>query len=100
VKILTEPSQTVCVAPMPVAARAKESTDGQFDHVQLAPGLRATLRITSRGDIVLTIPGGELTITAGACTLGLGLLEASRRAAQIRVRREARARRTPRRARR
>lgn len=58
--------------------------DGQFDHVELAPGLRAALRITEDGDVVLLIPGGELTVTSGGTTLGLGLLEAGRRASEVR----------------
>ena len=67
--------------------------DGQFDTVQLAPGLQAAVRITKQGEIMLLIPGGELTITDGACEFGLGLLEASKRAAQIRERRKENARR-------
>lgn len=72
------------MATMATVVPPNNAEDGRCDHVQLAAGLRASLRITADGDVVLTVPGGELTITAGACELGLGLLEASRRAAQIR----------------
>lgn len=75
------------------AARETPWGEGQFDHVELAPGIRAALRVTPEGDVVLTIPGGELTITPGAGPLGLGILEAARCAAEIRVQREERARR-------
>ena len=89
--------RAACVVAVPAPARATEWGDGQFDRIELAPGVCASLRITPAGDVVFTIPGGELTITAGACQLGLGLLEASRRAAQIRVTRDTYDRRTRRR---
>ena len=65
---------------------------GQNDYVTLGPGVRAALRVTRDGRVKLTIPGGDLDVTDGDCTLGLGLLEASKRAAQIRVKLEERAR--------
>lgn len=67
--------------------------EGQFDYVTLGPGVQASLRITRDGRVKLTIPGGELDVTDGDCTLGLGLLEASKRAAQVRERMKERARR-------
>ena len=76
--------RALCMATMATVVPTNKAEGGRCDHVQLAAGLRASLRITADGDVVLTVPGGELTITAGACELGLGLLEASRRAAQIR----------------
>lgn len=70
----------------PAPPRATPWGEGQHDHVELAPGIRAALRITPDGDVVLLSPAsGELTVTSGGTTLGLGLLEAGRRAAQVRV---------------
>ena len=63
--------------------------DGQFDEVELGPGVRAGVRVTRDGQVKLLVPGGELDVTGGGTLLGLGLLEAGRRAAQIREHRKA-----------
>lgn len=65
---------------------------GQFDTVELAPGISAALRVTKDGQVEILCPALNGPITAGACQLGLGLLEATRRAAQIRVKIEERRR--------
>jgi hypothetical protein len=72
------------VAIVRAPARATAWGDGQFDDVELGPGLRAALRVTEDGRVLLTIPGGEHDITAGAGPLGLGVLEVGRRAAERR----------------
>jgi hypothetical protein len=66
--------------------------EGQFDHVQVGPGVTIALRITPDGRVKMLSPGGEIDVTDGSSSLGTGLHEAGRRAAQIRVRREERAR--------
>lgn len=84
---LVQRLHVLCSIP-PKPPRETSWGDGQFDHVDLAPGLPAALRVTPAGDVVLLLAGSELTITDGACQLGLGLLEASKRAAQVRKRHE------------
>ena len=67
--------------------------EGQFDHVQVGPGVTIALRITTDGRVKMLSPGGEIDVTDGSSSLGTGLHEAGRRAAQIRVRRVESARR-------
>ena len=62
--------------------------DGQFDEVEIGPGVRVQLRVTKAGEVKMLCPGGELDVTAGGTMLGLGLLECGKRAAQIRVNRD------------
>lgn len=66
--------------------------DGQFDTVELAPGISAALRVTRDGEVEMLVAALNGPITAGACQLGLGLLEATRRAAEIRSKIEERRR--------
>ena len=73
--------------------RDTEWGDGQFDHVQVGPGVTIALRVTPDGRVKMLSPGGEIDVTDGSASLGTGLHEAGRRAAEIRVRREERARR-------
>lgn len=82
------------VPAIPPPPRETPWGEGQHDHVELAPGMCAALRITPDGDVVLISPAaGELTVTSGGTALGLGLLEAGRRAAEVRVELLERARR-------
>lgn len=78
------------MAITPAPPRETTWGPGQFDRTRLGPGIEAWIRITPEGCVRLVIPGGDLDVTDGAVTLSLGLQEASARAAQIRVRREAR----------
>lgn len=82
---------------LPVLAPAPERTtpwgEGQFDHVHVGPGVTIALRITSDGRVKMLSPGGEIDVTDGSSSLGTGLHEAGRRAAQVRVRRDELARR-------
>lgn len=66
--------------------------DGQFDTVELAPGISAALRVTKDGEVEMLVAALNGPVTAGACQLGLGLIEAARRAAEIRVKIEERRR--------
>lgn len=75
----------VCSIP-PAPPRLTEWGPGQFDHVTLAPGVKAWLRITPGGRVRMVVPGGDLDVTDGGGNLAAGLHEASARAAQIRVR--------------
>jgi hypothetical protein len=77
----------VCSIP-PAPPRIEAWGLGQFDRVQLAPGVEAWLRITPEGRVRMVVPGGDLDVTDGSASLGTGLHEAGARAAQIRVRRE------------
>lgn len=67
--------------------------DGQFDHVEVGPGVTIALRVTKDGRVKMLSPGGEIDVTDGSASLGTGLHEAGRRAAEIRVAGEERARR-------
>lgn len=58
--------------------------EGQFDHVQVGPGVTIALRITPDGCVKMLSPGGEIDVTDGSSSLGTGLHEAGRRGAEIR----------------
>lgn len=74
----------VCSIP-PAPPRIEAWGPGQFDRVKLGPGVEAWLRVTPEGRVLMVIPGGEIDVTDGGCSLGTGLHEAGARAAQIRV---------------
>jgi hypothetical protein len=74
----------LCSIP-PAPPRIEAWGSGQFDRVKLAPGVEAWLRVTPSGRVRMVVPGGDLDVTDGGCSLGTGLHEATDRAAQIRV---------------
>jgi hypothetical protein len=91
--------RAACAAAEPPAERATPWGDGQFDEPGLGPRVTAKIRITGTGSVVLRMHGREAALPAPA-QRGLGPLDASRRAAQLRVARDACGRRARRRARR
>lgn len=90
------------LAPLLAAPAPRETPwgPGQFDDLQIGPGVRVALRITDKGRLLFYAPPGPLDVTEASASLGTGLHQAGARAAQIRARLAARAGRAPRRGRR
>lgn len=64
-----------------------------YEYVEIGPGVRVGVKYTKAGRVVMLAPGGELDVTDGSLTLAFGLIEAGKRAVQLRLKADDRARR-------
>jgi len=64
---------------------ALASPGSPWRRVRVGPGVEAAVRDTPKGDVLLLITHGELTVTEGVVELAVTILDADRRAVQTRA---------------